>query len=247
MIIRLLAAGALAAFIGTTSAQPICPPQIRGQQSFGTDGTEEDRRIIQLADGSFVVGGSSYPYSSGTSGNRTSTNYGRRDFWLVQLDAQGQKQWDQAYGGIRNDSLHALAQAADGGFILGGQSESPASGNKSSTNYGQTDMWIVRTDAIGNKLWDRSFGGSGYDFLREIKVTADGGFIVGGSSASPVSGNKSSPLRGQNDYWVIRLDANGNKLWEASFGGELDDNLRSIQQTPDGGFVAAGYSQSSTN
>lgn len=248
MIIRLLAAGVLAALIGTTFAQPtICPPQLRWQYSFGTAGSEEARGVIPLPDGSIVVGGDSYPFTSGGSGNRTSPNYGWQDFCLVGLDAQGEKRWDQAYGGNRNESLHAVEQTADGGFILGGQSESPASGNKTSTNHGQTDFWIVRTDASGNKLWDRSFGGVDYDFLRALKPIADGGFIVGGSSTSPPGGNKTSPRHGADDYWVLRLDADGNKIWEASFGGEKNDFLKSVQQTPDGGFVLAGYSLSDTN
>src|SRR6185369_1458428 len=105
-------------------------------------------------------------------------------------------EWQRSFGGTNDDRLRSLQQTADGGFILGGFSNSdPASGangNKSSSNFGNYDFWVVRTDAGGNKLWDRSFGGSGEDVLFSLQETTDRGFILGGYSTNRAGGNKTS-------------------------------------------------------
>src|SRR6185503_21187367 len=107
-----------------------------------------------------------------------------------------------------------------GGFILGGSSASPISGNKEATNFGVNDFWIVRVDSNGVKLWDKSFGGAaqgilgGRDGILSLQQTRDGGFILGGASNSRPSGNKISTNYGDYDFWVVRVDSNGVKLWD---------------------------------
>src|SRR5205823_4127873 len=113
-------------------------------------------------------------------------------FWVVKLDASGNKIWDKTFGGSDNDDLTSLQQTSDGGYILGGSSSSPASGNKTSAAFGNFDFWVVKLDAAGNKLWDRSFGGDADDLLTGVQQTSDGGYILGGRSGSAVSGNKTS-------------------------------------------------------
>jgi hypothetical protein len=229
----------------TAMAQSICAPQIHWQQSFGSDGMEEPYAIKQTADGGYIVGGYWTQFYEPVRGNITSTNHGREDFWIVRLDASGEKLWDRSFGGPESDSLYAVEETADGGFILGGVSASPGGvGNKSSPAYGGGDFWVVRTDREGNKLWDRTFGGSGSDYVRSLQQTADGGFVLGGFSGSPPGGNKTSPYFGDYDFWVVRIDSNGNKLWDRSFGGSGYDTLRSLRQTSDGGFILAGPSTS---
>src|SRR6185503_15843385 len=93
--------------------------------------------------------------------------------------------------------------------------------------------------------WQLGFGGTNSDILTSLQQTTDGGYIFGGYSRSPISGNKTSPHFGLNDFWVLRLDANGDKLWERSFGGTGEDELFSLQQTSDEGFVLGGRSTSS--
>src|SRR5260221_404081 len=156
-------------------------------------------------------------------------------------------EWQRAFGGSQNETLTSLQQTADGGFILGGYSYSSDDGNKTTTNFGGADFWVLRLDANGNKLWEESFGGDDDDFLYSLQQTADGGYILGGSSTSGVNGNKTSPLIGLTDYWVVRLDPNGNKIWDLSFGGTNDDFLTGLQQTQDGGFILGGSSASGAN
>ena len=126
---------------------------------------------------------------------------------------------------------------------MGGYSLSGISGNKTSLGFGGYDFWVLRLDQDGNVLWDRSFGGDGPDELSSLQETSDGGFILGGSSRSGISGNKSSPAVSGWDYWLVRLDQDGNKLWDKAFdhvGG--DDHCNSLQQTSDGGFILGGSS-----
>jgi hypothetical protein len=207
--------------------------------------------LAATPDGGFLLGGDSF---SGISGNKTSPRYGGyTDSWLVKVDASGNKLWDKSFGGSGDyDVLYAIVSTDDGGALLGGVSTSGISGNKTSANYGAMDLWLVKIDASGNKLWDKSFGGSGGDgdvggnFLpyASIVPTGDGGFLIGGPSRSGVSGNKTSPNYGDYDYWLVKTDANGNKLWDRSFGGNNRDVLTTITPTPDGGFLLGGASES---
>src|SRR6185369_1936860 len=124
-----------------------------------------------------------------------------------------------------------------------GVSLSSPGGNKTNINYGLNDLWLVRISTNGTKLWDKSFGGTENDELLSLEVTSDGGFILGGFSFSDVSGNKTNANLGprnptiSTDFWIVRTDANGNKLWDKSFGGTSDDSCRSLAQTRDGGFI----------
>jgi hypothetical protein len=200
------------------------------------------------SDGGIILGGSSY---SQPGGIKTSPNYGSTnvyqatpDFWVVRIDANGNKLWDRSYGGIYDDTLYAVAEMPDGGFMLAGRSLSPPGGNKTSPSYGNADFWIVRIDAEGNKLWDQSFGGPEDDVPSALAVTTDGGVIVGGRSFSGITGTKTSTNYGACDFWVIRLDADGHKLWEEAYGGSRTDGIESLQQTRDGGFILGGWSYS---
>lgn len=226
MTVRFCVAGALAVLLhGVLSAQPICPPHIRWQASFGSDGQEEATRIVQLTDGGFVIGGSSYEWSA-DPGNKTAPGYGGYDFYIVRLDSHGQKLWDRSFGSPASEYLSTVEQTLDGGFLLAGTSYANSSG----------DFYVVRVDEQGTKLWERFFGGSTFDLLKAAKQTADGGFILGGTSRSQFFAS--------SDFWVVRLDTNGNKLWDAFFGGDRDDSLSDLQIAADGGFFLAGQSLS---
>ncbi len=94
------------------------------------------------------------------------------------------------------------------------------------------------------KSWDKRFGGSGNDYALSIQQTIDGGYILAGYSYSGADGDKSEASRGSADYWLVKLDGNGNKSWDKRFGGSGNDIAYSIQQTSDGGYIVAGYSSS---
>ncbi len=212
-------------------------------QSFG--GTADDsahKGLVLLPDGGFIALGSSL---SGVSGNKTSLNFGLSDFWLVRCDSAGNKLWDRSFGGAADDFGTDLTLLSDGSVVLVGQSESGVGGSKSAANYGDNDYWVVRVDAGGSKLWDYSFGGSGYDAAYTVLATADGGVILSGESDSGVSGNRTTPSFGSSDAWVVRLDANGAKLWESPAGSAGYDYFWGAAPAMDGGFTFAGGSDSS--
>ena len=98
--------------------------------------------------------------------------------------------------------------------------------------------------AVPVKQWDKCFGGRGDDQAYAIQQTRDGGYIVAGTSTSGAEGDKTEASRGAKDYWIVKMDGNGSKQWNKRFGGSGDDEAKAIQQTSDGGYVVAGYSQS---
>ena len=162
----------------------------------------------------------------------------------MRLDSSGNKIWDKSFGGTEWDGAYALRATADGGAVIGGFSHSPVSGNKSSEGFGNLDFWVVRVDSLGEKLWDKSYGGSSSDVLFGLDETLDGGYVLAGSSRSAMDGNKTSPNFGDNDYWVVRLDSSGNKVWDRAFGGKGDDTAFAVVKTKDGGFILGGNSNS---
>ncbi len=214
-------------------------------KSFG--GTNDDVLfgVRQTMDGGYVLGGYSV---SAPSGNKTAAQYGGSDFWVVRLDAVGDVVWDRSFGGDSADVLYTLQETTNGGFILGGFTTSGISGNKTSPGFGNEDAWVIRLDASGNKVWESSLGGAGRDGCFAVQELSDGGFIVGGYSASAAgTGNKASPNYGAADFWIVRLDANGNKVWDQSYGGSGDDQLLDLRVTAGGGLFVGGYSYSRAN
>lgn len=213
------------------------------EQSFGGIGNDELRAVLQTSDGGFLAAGITY---SPASGNKTSGSFGSGvpDYWVVKLDANGNKQWDKSHGGNDADELYAAQQTSDGGFLLGGHSFSGNNGSKSSagSGSGSSDFWVVKLDASGNAQWDRVYGGPDVEHLYTLQTTRDGGFVMGGCSSSQPSAGKRSAAFGAQDFWAIKADAAGNVQWEKAFGGTGADELHSVQQTVDGGYLLGGIS-----
>jgi len=197
--------------------------------------------INQTTDHGFIIGGHS---SSSISGDKTQGCWGGDDYWIVKTDSLGNKQWDKDFGGDLGDWLSSIQQTADGGYILAGTSESGIAGDKTQATNGGYDYWIVKTDSLGNKEWDKDFGGNGIDVLNSVQQTGDGGYILGGHSMSGINGDKTEVNWGASDYWIVKIDSLGNKLWDKDFGGTEYEVLHSIQQTSDSGFILGGISTS---
>lgn len=139
-----------------------------------------------------------------------------------------------------SDESESARQTADGGYVIAGYSGSN-DGNVTG-NHGFWDFWIVKLSGSGNIQWQQSLGGTDNDFAFAVQQTSDEGFVIAGSSESnngDVSGN-----HGGADFWIIKLDAGGNLQWQKCLGGTGYDIAQSVQQTADGGYVAAGYSNS---
>jgi len=212
-------------------------------KTFGGADNDELKVIRRTSDGGYILGGTSL---SSNTGDKTQATRGGADYWVVKIDQDGNRIWDKRYGGSGDDSLQSLKQTRDGGYILGGTSNSGASGDKSQSSRGAKDMWIVKITASGALEWERRFGGSGNDWLNSIQVThPDDGYILAGTSTSPASGDKTQASRGGKDFWIIRLYNNGQKAWDYRFGGSADDELLSVRQDMRlGGFILGGSSSS---
>jgi hypothetical protein len=117
------------------------------------------------------------------------------------------KQWDKTFGGSTWDQLRSAEQTSDGGYILGGESSSLLSGDKTQASQGLDDYWVVKVDANGSKQWDKTFGGSSGDALNSLQQTRDGGFMLAGHSTSSLSGDKTQLGQGGYDYWLVKLGA----------------------------------------
>lgn len=154
--------------------------------------------------------------------------------------AQPNIQWEKTFGGSLDDLVRSIQATSDGGFIMAGSSQS-VDGDVSG-NHGDYDCWVVKINQDGLIEWQKSLGGSGSEGCRSIIQTSDGGYMLGGGSYSndgDVSGN-----HGDGDFWLVKLDESGNLLWQKTLGGSKYDLITSLQQTNDGGFIAAGFSKS---
>ncbi len=203
-------------------------------------GTDEDyaTTVCATKSGGYLVGGYS---SSGVSGNKNKANKGGTDFYIIKFNANGQKEWDQVYGGPADDELKTITTTSDGGYLLGGTSLSGIGSDKSQSNRGLEDYWVVKIDSMGSKQWDARFGGAQSDLLFSVKPATDGGYLLAGYTQSGQSGDKSQPSRGGfADAWIVKINATGIKQWDYRFGTDGEDGLVTILPAEHGGFLLGG-------
>ena len=192
-------------------------------------GADEFAHAVDLADdGGYVIAGETRSYGSGA-----------QDGWLVKLDAHGQEQWSQAYGGAESDVIYAVQKTADGGYILAGETHS-----SDGATVSQSDYWLLKTDADGAVEWERSFGNSEQslnlgveetsDVARSVRQTRDGGYVLAGSS----SGSSGTGV------WLLRTGPDGDLLWSRNPGVATGVVAYDVVQTADGGFTVAGSGSS---
>ena len=184
--------------------------------------------------------------ASDSTGDKTTHMIGNGafDYWIIKVDSGGNKLWEKDFQATGNDQLWGIDVTSDGGFIIGGTSDSPIGGDKSQSPRGGSDYWILKHDSMGNKIWDKTFGGTDDDELHSVIQTADGGYLVGGDSQSGITGDKTEAKFGVNDYWVVKTDSLGIKQWDKVYGGPGYEKYRTSVQTPDHGFIHAGQSSS---
>lgn len=214
---------------------------IEWQKSLGGSSDEGAGSIQQTTDGGYIATGT----STSTDGDVTGHHFSiyPQDYWVVKLDATGNLQWQKSLGGSGEDVASSVQQTTDGGYIVAGWSTS--NDGDVSGNHGGEDCWIVKLANGGSIEWQESLGSSfgGVDEGNSIRQTTDGGYIVAGTAGSN-DGDVSGYHGGLEDYWIIKLNNTGNVQWQKCLGGSDLDISFAVQQTSDGGYVTAGYSQS---
>ena len=186
-------------------------------RTFGGSSNDWGECVSQTADGGFIITGITASFGSGG-----------RDIYLVKTDDSGSTEWTATYGGSEDDEGYAVQQTSDGGYVI--------VGSTCSFGAGEEDLFLIKTDSSGDTLWTGTFGGAETDFGAFVQQTADGGYIIAGATGSTGAG--------MNDAFLLKTDPYGNTLWSATFGGSEADVAYYVQQTADGGCIAAGYTSS---
>jgi hypothetical protein len=146
-------------------------------------------------------------------------------------------EWQKTFGGSGTDTAFSVRATSDGGYIAAGTTGS--SNGDVTLNQGYYDLWIVKLDVDGTIAWQKTYGGSEDDRANMIECTTDGGYIVAGYSNS-YDGDIGLNY-GVHDFWILKLDEFGSIQWEKTEGGTYYEQASSIKETPDGGFIVAGF------
>jgi hypothetical protein len=197
--------------------------------------------MTATSDGGFIVGGNT---DNGIGYDKTDTARGKLDIWIIKVDRNGAKVWDKTLGGSLDDFLGEIIVAPDGSILVAINTSSAVSGDKTAPSFGGADCWVVKLNSNGQKIWDKAFGGSSGDSFYTGFVDKEGNYIFGGTSFSPVSGTKTEPSRGGNDGWLVKTDANGNKIWDKTLGGDRTDFIQCMAEAKDGGYILGIISNS---
>lgn len=185
--------------------------------TFGGSNIDVGYATRQTSDGGYIITG--YTRSYGAAGH---------NIWLIKTDSLGNELWNKTFGGSNDDEGQSVQQTTDGGYIIAGWTKSSGAGMK--------DLWIIKTDSLGNEIWNKLFGGGNDDGATCVQQTTDGGYIITGYTSSFGTGSV--------DVWLIKTNSLGNQEWSKTVGGYSSDGAWSVQQTSDGGYIITGWTYS---
>jgi len=186
-------------------------------KTFGGSEWENGWCVQQTVDSGYIITGETESFGSG-----------ERDVWLIKTDSSGDTLWTKTFGGYAWDGGRSVQLTTDIGYIITGYTNSFGLGN--------ADVWLIKTDSLGNVLWTKTFGGVDLDGGFSVLQNTDGGYDIMGVTASFSIGSL--------DAWLIETDSFGNKLWTDTFGGIGTDEAVSFQQITNGGFIIVGRTES---
>src|SRR5258705_526125 len=192
------------------SASLYSTSQITFQKTYGGTNQDKGYSIEQTNDGGYIITGMTMSFGAGSE-----------DVYLIKTDTNGDIIWDRSFGGTGLDRALSVQQTNDGGYII--------AGTTLSFGAGDNDVYLIKTNAIGNMVWRKTFGGTGLDAGYSVQQTNDGGYIIAGESQSFGEG-----------VYLIKTNANGNIMWTKTYGGGAGEWGQSIRQTNDGGYIIAG-------
>jgi len=199
-------------------------------------GSGDDRGYVLASNGQRIVAGGA---SISSNGDRTNFN-GLWDAWILELNSNLEIVEEKSYGGEDNETLRDLIFTIDGGKLFCGYTFSEDLDNY----HDGKDFWLVKISTFGELEWQKVYGGTGYDMPYSVVQTRDGGFVVTGYSFSVNGELKGMDNHGNGDYWVLKLDRNGNIEWSKLYGGSGWDEPRVVLETYDRGYLIAGVTSS---
>jgi hypothetical protein len=208
--------------VGETNAQDIWVVKLDGnsnlvwQKSYGGQAEDRAQSVRPTADGGYVVAGLTRSFGAGAL-----------DAWVLKLDATGNVVWQKTYGGAGDDIASAVRPTADGGYVVAGATY---------LGVGIDDAWLLKLDASGNVVWQRTYGGPSVDYATNVEPTSSGGYVLAGFTASFGVGG--------GDAWLLNLDGVGNVVWQRTYGGAAEDWAGAVKPTADGGYVLVGSTRS---
>lgn len=195
------------------------------ERYYGGSDSEEGTDVIKTEKGYVIVG------------NTESKGKGKWDIWLLQIDKEGNEMWDMTFGGGDNETANAVIEDKDGGFIIAGSTYSFA--------YASQDFWIIKTDKEGNEKWNKPFGALAAEEAFALIETKDGNYVAAGFQEVWDKEAQSVSDKGF-DVYLVKFDAQGNKIWERANGGKNEQRGFDIKETEDGSFIIVGLSKGSS-
>lgn len=219
--------------------------ELQWQKTYGGSADERGNDIIQTQDGGYAILGFSF-----SDDEDVSNNAGLEDYWLAKLDANGTMLWQKSYGYQGTDTGVSVVQTNDQSYLISGildvtASDGEGNSSRNSNRHAGGDYWALKLNASGDIEWSKYFGGNFTDTPESVVQTEDNGFIIVGGSDS--NDTDISNNMGSYDFWVIRISAAGELVWEKSFGGDQIDEARAIVKSDDGNYIIAGDTRSNTN
>jgi hypothetical protein len=191
--------------------------QERFQRVYGGDGYDTGAEVIELADSSYLIAGTTGSYDPGMSSQ----------IMLLKTNQTGHAQWTVTYGEQFADVAESMVEATDGNFLIAGYTE---------TIENSYQVYALKVTPVGDTIWTRTYGGPQWDFCHQAVALNDGGFALLGQTYSYGSG--------EGDFYLLRLNADGDTLWTKTYGGTEDESGEAISLTNDGGFYLSGNTES---
>lgn len=207
---------------------------IQWSKFFGGSFTDIPLGVVQTSKGNFIIAG-----SSDSNDIDITNNKGSYDFWVIKISETGILIWEKSFGGSEIDEARAIVATNDNHFMIVGDTRS--TDRQITKNNGGADIWLLKIDANGTLIWQKTIGAAGFDVARAITKTKDNGFVIAGSSRSLDNGFTN---KGQNDALLIKVNAAGNVAWQQTIGGAKIDFLYAVTVLNNGKFVAVGESGS---
>lgn len=199
--------------------------EVDWQRTYGGEGVEYAIDIKETGDGGYIVVGWTSSFGAG-----------QEDFWVFKLDEVGDIVWEKTYGGEGVEQAWSVDLTRDGGFVV--------AGGTTSFGAGGADYWVLKLDGAGNILWQKTYGGPDDDggggayeeYVVRVLEDEDGNYVLASHTLSFGAG--------EYDIWVVKLDPDGEILWQKAYGGRYGESLWSFQETSGGGYIVPGVSVS---